>query len=171
MTEAAYSSSHPDVTSWWAQLHALNAEYNQAARWFHENYPEHKVMEVHSRWGRGLSGLSGANPGPAWRVGKHGTWVPLRNHRKDPALLARYQAARIEYPPMPGMPADVMVWPTLGGFNCKTPGWREMGGEVWVTWGCTHDLVEESNRFDPTLWMRRRLSEYYAAVEQQEPAA
>ena len=58
--------------------------------------------------------------------------------------------------------------PDHSGFFSR-PGYRLVGDTVWMVWSVEPDDLEKSPSFDPTIWQRRKLSEYHLMLESLPP--
>jgi len=177
-TQAVFTSTAPEISAWFADTELREREANEALGAFLRGLDNHDPSnpQVHIRthtWGPTwwLGGVHGKEaPGPLWRESEPGLWVPNRRTKAGKELGAQVEAIGFKWKCVPGMPADLSVlagdgrdfllWPkveALGG-----------GGVFWCVWKVPEAQVIGSPRFDPALWQRAKLSEYYAAREAAE---
>lgn len=117
-------------------------------------------------WVMRLASLGGDRPGPLWRADPKGGWVPSRRTAAGKVVDAQFRSVAVRFEAIPGMPNEV-----IDGGYWRTPGFRLMGGELWAAWwGDASEAVEGDGSFDPSIWTRCKLSEYHAAVEDEELA-
>lgn len=114
--------------------------------------------------------FAGLKPDPevetpaGWRAHKdHDMLVPDLRTKAGKAWEGRVVATRSpERCPMPGVSSSLM----RDGYHWFEPGIFHHDGTIWVAWGTDADPD-----MDQAVWVRRRLSEFYAAREGIEAEA
>lgn len=170
-TQSAYSSTHPDVLAAMDALDAAQAEWRASVDALRDELNVEGEVLYSDSWGtRSFRGFVSPPDvdGVQWRRVQNGYW-PKQTTKAGKALHARLSGIKYKLRNLPGMPESVMH-----GFTSYSHGMARWDGVVWVTWGCSHDIVEgikEGGRVDFTIWQQRRLSEFYAAREAHEEPA
>lgn len=162
--KAVYVSDAPEVAEWQRAFKAICEAYRVHCEGIEAEFPGYKLLERRS-WGdlRYIVGLNGEEcPGPLWR-NQEGHWVPALRSRAGKALEKRLQEVRREVPPVPGMPLH-----TTCHHHWCSHSFEPMGGVFWAAWTALPESVEREPKFDPSLWKRAKLSEYYYAKELDE---
>lgn len=163
--QAVYRSTAPQIVEYWAELQRRNEAFTAHVDAVLDDYPQHKAaIQRQYGGGRNLFGLFGdEDPGKPWKYSRRdGCWVPNGRSTAGKALKERLASVCFRRTAVPGMP---------GGYFSERagvmydPGQFHDGKALWVFWGVAPELVEAEKGFDPALWERGKLSEYWAAKE------
>lgn len=168
--EAVFKSTHPDVLAAWDKAESDWQTYRDAVNAFRDRYPTQRVIVADLTEGREcVVGLDGdpANPPPGpWRWTLKARFVPDKRSNAGKLLAIEMKNLAYTPPPIPGQPGLIIsdgLWHSCG--------FHVYDGVAFADWSCGYETVERNDRFDPTIWVRAKLSEYYAAVEAAEEGA
>jgi hypothetical protein len=175
MTEVAYKSTHPDVLATLATYRAAMADWHKrtAALLADLGFVDRHFLVATTFGHRHITGVE-FKPGDqipdGWR--RQGKGSASRLTPKLSLKAGKVIARRIEEvkPPtdvrsdLPGMPTHIHL-----------PELREINGAVWVRWpyGLQETAVVGDTRRECVqlrMWERIKLSEFHAAIEDQETA-
>lgn len=169
--ETVYTTDDPAVMAKWDDDQRRYREWVEAAENWASEWPDHKVNTMRSTWADGVywvDGLRGSGPpSEMWRRSK-GAWVPRRTLKAARPLVAAMEALRVSgIGVLPGMPRGLFI-----GISSLTHGIDVIDGRIYVTWGKpAAEQIEATGEFDPSIWRRVKLSEFYAAKEAVEAVA
>lgn len=162
--QSAYSSTHPEVLAAFdaadaaaaefsRQVLALKAEFGQDA-YYSESFNSRRFC--------GFGGQPENVEGVAWRQSKRGLWWPKQTTKAGKDLVERFDQVVMPDVKLPGMSTYVS-----DGATFRYPGAFRHANVVWVSWSCSHDVAEMHGKPGPDLdrWERRKLSEFYTALE------
>lgn len=171
--QCVYRSTHPAVQEWEHDRARRKQEADEAVCAFLRELDTHDaanpLVEVQTHtWGPSwwLAGVHGKEaPGPLWREAEPGLWVPNRRTKAGKELGARVEGISFKWKRAPGMPRSLSVPAGQGTNRMIWPVVELLGGGYWCAWKVSAAQVEASSSFDPALWERGKLSEYWAAKE------
>lgn len=181
---AAWSSDHPDVLAWWADLEKRERSYVRLCRKVERETGRRVVL----RTGFGdesVMGLSkhryNEDPPPGWKFGwgdrKHDFFEPRATPRKgvENEAVACAQAAALikklnDKRPSPrkechdrfGTPVFQMF-----GLSACSPGFALLDGRLWIVFG-DHDYEPPKASEMTKFFKAEKLSAYHAACEKKE---
>lgn len=166
--QSVYSSTDAEVLAAMDRCDAEQAAFSDQLAVLRAEFGVDSLYYSDS-WGwRTFSGFGTAPQieGVSFKHSRQGLAWPKQTTKPGKELHARLSDIRFKLRDLPGMPASA-----LHDMTSYTHGMARFDGVVWVTWGCSHDVVEgTSGRVDLDRWVRRRLSEYHVAREAAEAA-
>lgn len=162
--QAAFKSTHPDVTAAWNDITASYDAWQAAMFQFRDQVAPGAGCLVVKFYGRRhvLAGFDRKPVVGPWRMNRAGDWIPDRRTGPGKRIGAEFDTHTVRLPALPGMPSAV-----LGAGKEFTHGTFSYDGTVWVLWGCDPATV---TGVDDTMWAPARLSQYHAALEAAEAA-
>lgn len=164
--QCAYASTAAAPLDWYTELNARSEEFRVASTALKADLgvPD-AVLLMHRDWyGQSIAGFKDAPKieGVHFRQLRNGAWWPKLVSKQAKQVASQLRALEFRIPDLPGMPAYVMY-----GGRRYTSGVFGFEGTIWVSWGCSHEIVEDygPGGVDLSAWTQRKLSEYHAARE------
>lgn len=166
-TTIVYVSRSPVLEAFWAEWAVANRTYREQIAAFRAGFPGYDLMES-SGWGQwSICALRGTeSPGKGWRRRTNSEWVPDIRYSAGRAARRQMDALRLRMPSTPGMPDVVFFEHKMHSHSLE-----HLGGAFWSRWSVPPELAEAEKGFDPAIWQRGRLSEYWAAKEAEHADA
>jgi hypothetical protein len=178
MTDAAYSSNHPDVLAAYDQAVADREAIAAARRAYEAGVGGRRLIVQERGLGHNVvKGVESLDGDPTSFDGFRryaSNWYHSPDRTKAGKLRkAELDALKMPELVLPGLPSMVMT-----DHRVLSPGLFCHERTLWASWSCAPEHLEdpqvtrhESDRMDLTLWTRRRLSEFYAAQEAHQDQA
>lgn len=182
MTETdkvVYRSTHPDVLTHWQKTGSAEAQ----SAWREQvqdamadlGFPRDRKFVTSSGFGdtevTGIEHPEGEDIPVGWKRHKDLPTAITPDKRRAAGKRAAARLAKVVMPnPRRGLPGEMPGACFAGtGMALMRPGIAQHGDAVYVTWSRELEQPTADN-LDPAVWERVKLSEYYAAKEQQAEA-
>lgn len=170
----AWKSTDPEVIAEYERWAAGRIKFSKDSdklmrRWFGRK--KRGKMMTRDRWcGVECLGDEYHNPPVGWRYDrKHGMLVPFRTRAEGKQFAKDMdQCQPPRSPNIKGMSGFVLV-----GLRFCEPGFTVIDGVAWCWWSCdlkARPKHKYADSYDPKVWKRAKLSEFYAAKESRELA-